>query len=67
MKITISWGRNDTFDSGRSKFHNGKFSGGVNEYVSHKCFGGQLGIILGDNPAGHCFVLTNLVPMSFFK
>ena len=29
--------------------------------------GGQLGIILGDNPAGHCFVLTNLVPMRFLK
>ena len=28
-------------------------------------FGGQWGIILGDNPAGHCFVLRNLVPMSF--
>ena len=25
------------------------------------------GIILGDNPAGHCFVLRNLLPMSFFK
>ena len=22
---------------------------------------------LGDNPAGHCFVLRNLVPTSFFK
>ena len=25
------------------------------------------GIILGDNPAGHCFVLRVLVPSSFFK
>ena len=25
------------------------------------------GIIVGDNPAGHCFVLRNLLPMSFFK
>ena len=33
MKITISWGRNDTFDS-RSKFHKGDFSGWVNEYIS---------------------------------
>ena len=24
-------------------------------------------IILGDNPAGHCFVLRDLFPMSFFK
>ena len=23
--------------------------------------------ILGDNPAGHCFVLRDLFPMSFFK
>ena len=32
MKITISWGKNDTFDS-RNKFHEGDFSGGVNEYI----------------------------------
>ena len=25
------------------------------------------GIILGNNPAGHCFVLKDLVPLSFFK
>ena len=25
------------------------------------------GIILGDNTAGHCFVLRGLFPMSFFK
>ena len=25
------------------------------------------GIILGDNLAGHCFVLKDLVPMSFSK
>ena len=25
------------------------------------------GIILADNPAGHCFVLRNLFPMGFFK
>ena len=25
------------------------------------------GIIQGDNPAGHCFVLRDLFPMSFFK
>ena len=31
MKITISWGRNDTFDNGRSKFNWVDFSGGVNE------------------------------------
>ena len=30
MKIAISWGRNDTFDS---KFLKGDFSGGVNEYI----------------------------------
>ena len=35
--------------------------------VSHECLGEQWGIILGDNPAGHCFVLRNLVPMSSFK
>ena len=28
-------------------------------------FLGQWSIILRDNPAGHCFVLRNLVPMSF--
>ena len=32
MKITISWGRNDTFDS-RGKFQKEDFSGGVNEYI----------------------------------
>ena len=26
-----------------------------------------MGIILGDNPAGHCFVSRDLVPMNFFK
>ena len=31
---------------------------------SHKCLGG---IILGDNPAGHCFALRDLFPISFFK
>ena len=25
------------------------------------------GIILGDNPAGYCFLLRDLVPSSFFK
>ena len=25
------------------------------------------GIIIGDNPAGHCFVLRDLIPMDFFK
>ena len=25
------------------------------------------GIILGDNPAGHCFLLTDLIPMNFIK
>ena len=25
------------------------------------------GIILGDNPAGHCFVLWDLVPRSFLN
>ena len=29
--------------------------------------GGGWGIIPGDNPAGKCFVLRNLVPTSFFK
>ena len=29
--------------------------------------GGRIGIILENNPAGHCFVLTNLIPMKFFK
>ena len=63
MKITISWGKNDTFDS-RNKFHEGDFSGGVNEYIFgywvgsphlqgfHECLGGQWRINLGDNPAG---------------
>ena len=80
LKITTSWGRNDTSDSRKSKFHMVNFSGGLNEYifgcwvgfapifrVYHKCFGAQWGIILGDNPAGHCFVLRDLVPLSFFK
>ena len=35
--------------------------------ISSECLGGQGGIILGDNPAGQCFVLMNLVPMSFLK
>ena len=26
-----------------------------------------MGIILGDNPSGHCFVLSDLFQMSFFK
>ena len=25
------------------------------------------GIIVGDNPAGHCFVLRDLIPMNFSK
>ena len=78
MKITVQWERNNIFDKGRSKFNKGDFSGGVNEViigcwvglssisrVSHECLRGQLGIILGDNPAGHCSVLKNLVPTSF--
>ena len=28
--------------------------------------GGE-GIILVDNPTGHCFVLRNLIPMNFAK
>ena len=28
--------------------------------------GGE-GIILGENPAGHCFVLRDLIPINFFK
>ena len=28
---------------------------------------GEESIILGDNPAGHCFVLRDLIPMKFFK
>ena len=28
--------------------------------------GGE-GIFLGDHPAGHCFVLKDLVPVNFFK
>ena len=56
------------------------FSGAFNEYIfgcwvgfapifriSHECLGVQWGIILGANPAEHCFVLRDLVPMSFFK
>ena len=56
------------------------FSGALNEYIigcwvgftpifriSHECLGVQWGIILGANPAEHCFVLRDLVPMSFFK
>ena len=29
--------------------------------------GNRGGIIQGDNSAGHCFVLRNLIPMNFFK
>ena len=29
--------------------------------------GGRIGIVLEDNPAGHCFVLNNLIPMKIFK
>ena len=29
--------------------------------------GNRRGIIQGDNSAGHCFVLRNLIPMNFFK
>ena len=28
--------------------------------------GGE-GIILGESPAGHCFVLRDLIPIKFFK
>ena len=28
---------------------------------------GKEGIILGKNPAGHCFVLKDLTPIRFFK
>ena len=28
---------------------------------------GRERIILGENPAGHCFVLRELIPISFFK
>ena len=28
---------------------------------------GGKGIIIGDNPAGHCFLLKDLIPMNFFK
>ena len=28
---------------------------------------GEEGIIIGDNPAGHCFLLRYLIPMNFFK
>ena len=28
--------------------------------------GGE-GIIIGDNPAGHCFLLKDLIPINFFK
>ena len=75
-----AWGRNDTFDSGKSKFHKGDVSGGVNEYifgcwvgfspiskVCHECLGRQWGITLRDNPVRHCLLLRNLVPTSFFK
>ena len=36
------------------------------------CFGKRWdtegeGIIIGDNPAGHCFLLRYLIPMNFFK
>ena len=27
---------------------------------------GEKGIILVDNPAGHCFILRDLIPMNFF-
>ena len=67
MKITISWGKNDTLDSGISKYLQGgflgEFSGGLNEYICKV----QWGTILGDDPPEHCFVLRNLVPMNFFK
>ena len=29
--------------------------------------GGGEGIILGNDPAEHCFVLKDLIPMKFFK
>ena len=29
--------------------------------------GGQWGKSLGDNPAGHCFVSRDLVPINLFK
>ena len=28
---------------------------------------GEEGIILGENPAGHCFVLRELIPINIFK
>ena len=34
--------------------------------VSHKCLWGYWGIILRDNPAGYCFVLT-LIRLGFLK
>lgn len=27
----------------------------------------QLGLILRDNPAGHCFILKDLIPMNFLS
>ena len=63
MKITISSGRNDTFDSKvnfiRGVSWSGKWVhfwllGGIPPIskVSYEGLGGQWGIILGDNPAG---------------
>ena len=32
-----------------------------------RCDTGIEDIIIGDNPAGHCFLLRDLMPMNFFK
>ena len=35
-------------------------------FAKRRDTGGE-GIILVDNPTGHCFVLRNLIPMNFAK
>ena len=102
LKIAVWWGRNETFDSKRSKSIKEDFSAGRNEYVfgcwvgffpiprtTHKISGegatvhtwwvqqfcGIFGkrkrgdawhMVLGESPAGHDFVLRDLVLIELF-
>ena len=34
--------------------------------VSHECLMRKWGLTLGDNSTGHCFVISDLLPTSFF-
>ena len=36
-------------------------------YFGKKRDTGGEGIILGENPAGHCFLLRDLIPVNLFK